>query len=390
VLPCQVTDATGAYAFTNLTCDQTYTFCEVQQDGWQQTFPVLGADPTIVSCQALVGPGPDPLGPVGYQETLVSGQTLLGNDFGNFREQEECPEDPKSVPTISVPQNYPTVCEAYQAAVDGDVIGVFANTVENCELGGSNGDKEVRITQCTRAQATAADGSKPVYDITSTKVLTIVGLDTVGGTVGWKVQSSNHTVSGVRASGASQYGIQIIGNSNVVSFNSVEDNAVGVRIEGDGNDVRGGTVQDNSGDGVVIAAGASSNVFRTATVKNNAGNGIVVNGSGNTVRDNKAARDDNTGNGLDGIQVNGTGNTLRSNETNDNGGHGIHVGLLATGTVLRDNKSNRGIANGAKENGLCEYRLEVGASAPTQNQADGLNIPQLAKCPFFPGAGCCE
>jgi hypothetical protein len=377
-----VTDANGNYQFS-LIAGITYVVCEVLQPGWVQTSPLAG--PGIVACNFEPG-----LAPLGYEITLQVDEIDEGNDFGNQPLEENCPEDPRSIPTRIVnplnPGAYATVCAAYADAQDGEIIGVFGNTVENCVLGGA---KTLKITQCTLAEATAESSSSPVYDITSTGVLTIIGLDTVGGTVGWKVQSNGHDIRGVRASGASEYGIQIIGNNNAVSFNSVEDNAVGVRIEGDGNDVRGGTVQSNGGDGVVIAAGASNNTFRTATVKLNGGHGIVINGSGNTVRDNKAALDNNTGNGGDGILVVGTGNTLQNNETNDNGGHGIHVGPAATGTILKANKSNRGAANGTKENTGFEYKLEVAASAPTQNTADNVSIPQT-KCGFFPGIGDCE
>ncbi len=114
-----------------------------------------------------------------------------------------------------------------------------------------------------------------------------------------------------------------------MSFNSLTDNGVGLQIAGDNNDVKGGTVADNSGNGVVIAASASGNTFSGATVRDNAGSGIVVAGPGNT---------------------------LQSNKINNNGGNGVHVTATATGTVLQGNQSNQ-------SSGRCrrEHRVRVQA-----------------------------
>ena len=68
---------------------------------------------------------------------------------------------------------------------------MFGNTIENVTLGGA---KTLKITQCTSARITAADSSLPVWNITSTGKLTIVGPDSVGGTIGWLVAGNGgHT-----------------------------------------------------------------------------------------------------------------------------------------------------------------------------------------------------
>lgn len=389
-----LTDAQGAYRI----ClpPGTYTFCEVLKPNFVQTFPVAGPV-DVVSCAGF-GP-PSPLGALGYRETLVAGQTFSNNDFGNRPPDQppppdDCPEDPDAVLTHIVDNIPPiqagafaTIQAAYNAAPAGSVIGVFANTNENIVM---DLPKSLTITQCTVAQVTAANSGLPVWHIgPNSGALTIIGLDTVGGTVGWKIEGNNHKVSGVRASLASQIGIQVIGSNNDVSFNTVEMNAVGVQIEGSANKVGGDDVQSNSSNGVVITATGTGNTFQNATVKSNGDNGVLVEGSLNTVKNVKAARDNNTGNGETGIAVIGSNNLLDSNETNDNGLYGIHVGPNATGTQLKSNKSNRGTTGGVKENALAEYKLEVAASG-TGNQADNVNIPQANKCPTFPGIGECE
>ena len=210
--PCQTTGVNGAYAFTNLACGEEFTFCEVLQDPWEQTFPTLpSADPRIVSCAALVGPGPGPLGPVGYKETLVQGVPSLNNDFGNFQDGD-CPEDPDAVCTIKVGAGgLATVQAAYDSASDNDVICIFRSTAENggttenVVLGGS---KSLTITQCTVAKVTAANNQLPVWTVSSSGKLTIIGPDASQGSIGWSVTSGGHDIKGVRTSGASQFGSQ--------------------------------------------------------------------------------------------------------------------------------------------------------------------------------------
>ena len=137
----------------------------------------------------------------------------------------------------------------------------------------------------------------------------MIGLDTVGGTVGWLLQTDAHELRGVRAKGATEAGIEIAGNGNRVSWNLVNENGVGIKVSGSGNDLRGGTVEKNVGDGVQFSATAQGNVLHGADVLLNGGNGILIEGFGNTVRDNP--RVDN--NGKNGVLVTGSGNLIKGN-----------------------------------------------------------------------------
>jgi parallel beta-helix repeat protein len=274
-----------------------------------------------------------------------------------------CPEDPEAILTRTVAVEplgglpmHASLQEAYAAAANDEVIGIFTNTTENVVLDGA---KTLKITQCTKARVTASNSSLPVWTVSSTGKLTIIGPDAKDGSIGWLVEGDGHDIKGVRATGASQVGIKITGDNNSVSFNSVSGSPLGVKIEGTGNDVRGGTVSGNS-TGVEFSATASNNRFRGAKVRNNTGPGIVVEGPGNT---------------LDGNRVNG------------NTGDGIHVTATAAGTKLKSNQS------GNPENGGAEYRLDVNAVNQGGNRADNIPIPKLSapqKCAFFAAAGTCE
>ena len=151
--------------------------------------------------------------------------------------------------------------------------------------------RELTITQCTNGRASPLDPSPPVWTISSSKPLLIIGPDAVGGKVGWLISTGGHELKGLRANGASLYGIQVVGANNKVSWNSVNGNggaanSAGVRVESNGNDLRGGTVSGNTGDGVQIVGGTNS--FQGATVESNTGNGVSISGTNNTIKSNKA------------------------------------------------------------------------------------------------------
>jgi len=309
-----------------------------------------------------------------------------------------CPEDPNraaqltrtvdlSKPNLSGggvpgnPKNYLLVQSAYDAAkvsAQAEVVGLFANTSENLVL---NGSKSLTITQCTVARVTGAAGS-PVWDITSTGKLTIIGPDSVGGSIGWRVGGNGgHNLKSVRANGASQYGILIGSNGNSVSWNNVSGNGpgAGIRVTGNSNILKGGTVGPNNGDGVQLIG--NSNTLSGATIQSNTGNGVLVAGSTNQVKSNSRINL----NGLDGILVTGSSNTLSSNASESGKGN-TQSGIAVTGNTnqLTDNKMNTnavgyrifGTGNKLKSNNTSnntgnEYEIGAGNVDQLGNKKNG-------------------
>jgi parallel beta-helix repeat protein len=324
-----------------------------------------------------------------------------------------CTQDRARVPTRTVdlsrpeggiPPNHHTVGAAYAAAASGERIGMYSTTTENAVL---DGDKSLTITQCTTAGITADSAALPAWDITSTGTLVIIGPDSFGGTIGWRIATNGHDLRGIRASGASQVGVLVLGSKNAVSYNSVAGSPVGIRVEGLSNNLRGGTVSDTV-TGAELALSAKSTVFRTATVRNSI-TGILVRGSSNTVRDNRVY--DNSEHGIsvpgasntilanicegnlgDGINVTGPGNTLNGNKASKNGGDGLDVmgGTAAASNKLKSNQSNQGSAGSSRENAGFEYRLLDVVKNLGGNKADNIAVPKTTlpkKCEEFPPAG---
>jgi hypothetical protein len=367
----------GFYSFFSLG-NGNYTVCEALQAGWTQTAPGVLPPPvgeTVVDCAPFAAANPGlTLGPKGYSFTIAANEVFAGNDFGNFM-AGVCPEDPLRASKITrvVDETgtahgpapvYLKVQDAYNAAAAaGEVIGLFSKTTENVVL---NGAKAVTITQCTNARVFALDPNLPVWTISSSKPLLIIGPDAVGGKVGWQINTGGHELKGLRANGASLYGIQVIGSNNKVAWNSVSGNggaanSAGIRVESTGNDLRGGTVSGNTGDGVQIVGGTNS--FQGATVENNTGNGV---------------------------SITGTNNTIKSSKANNNGGAGYLTTATATGNKFQSNASNTS-SNGSKENTGPEYNFGAPQVDQGSNKADNVTIPTAAKCPtLFSAGGICE
>jgi len=75
------TDQNGNYTFS-IPAPGTYRVCEEQQSGWAQTFPHDGLQ--APSGESIVSTCPAPA-VWGYEFTVAGGETLTGDDFGNFQ-----------------------------------------------------------------------------------------------------------------------------------------------------------------------------------------------------------------------------------------------------------------------------------------------------------------
>jgi uncharacterized repeat protein (TIGR01451 family) len=310
------------------------------------------------------------------------------------------------------PINYHHVEAAYDAAkvspgTRAEVIGLFSTTTENLVLDDYTA-KSMTLTQCASAQVTAANPGLPVWRLTATRKLLIIGADSVGGTFGWELVTGGHELKGIRANNASVAGVRISSNSNAVSWNAIAGNAIGLDVLGKSNTLKGSAIGPNAGAGVHFGPAASGNTLSGTTIRDNAGNGVWLEGSSNKVQSSKVLR-----NVPNGFLVSGAGNSILSNTIDANSGDGVYVtgtnnlfkgnkvsknnddgfDISGSGNRLASNASNNGGSGGSSENGGYEYRLTVGAVNLGGNKADGIRIPKTSapqKCPTFPAAGLCE
>src|SRR5262249_55342069 len=81
VLKQTVTGQNGNYTFS-IDAAGTYRGCEEQQQGWVQTTPHMGGSPPPGESLTDQCPGDAKWG---YEFTVASGDTLTGDDFGNFQ-----------------------------------------------------------------------------------------------------------------------------------------------------------------------------------------------------------------------------------------------------------------------------------------------------------------
>ena len=387
----------GFYSFT--LDPGSYTVCEEQQTGWQQTAPLPGSVPppvgeTLADCAPFAAASGLTLGPRGYNFTIVTTEIFQNNNFGNFQPPGACAKFATLVPTNTVVLNAADphqIQKIIDAASTGDVILLMPQNAVKTESITIN--KKIQLIGCSITLNSDTVGA-PVVTITSgangglTK-----DVHATGSTVaGYKIEGSSHTIANVRAF-KNAIGFWITGNFNTVTGAlGTLGNGTGVRIDGSNNvlDTNNG-VQDSTGDGVVIGAGATLNTVKKYTVKGSGGNGFKVEALAtlNTLSENKAysnglngylilgsdtkmskniAGDTGTGNAGDGIRVVGNNGDITENTSKSN----TLVGIRVTGTVHKLTKNKSG-GTGNQNNGSCQYVVGAsnsnGGSNTTSNNA---------------------
>ena len=181
--------------------------------------------------------------------------------------------------------------------------------------------------------------------------------------MGWLVETGGHELKSVRADGASEAGIRVLGSNNKVSWNDADWNGVGVDVFGSKNTLKGGSVSSNDTFGVRFNAGANTNTLSGATIQSNGSHGVFVEG--------------------------GTGNIIKSNTANKNTGDGFRNN--GSNTNFNSNKSNNGASLGKYENLGAEYRFVTTGINGGSNKADGVSVPNALKgCTSFNAGQVCE
>ena len=171
--------------------------------------------------------------------------------------------------TIMVPDDYPTIQDAVNAASGGDIIFVRNGTYyENVVV-----DKPVQIT--------GQNKSTVIIDGEASGTVVVLAVD-------------NATISGftIRGSGFAECGILARGGGNNVSNNVVTENYYGIVVDGSTRNVIAGNEATFNSEFGIVVSGSSDNVL----VENNASNsyfGIVLSRSvnntliANTMSDNE-------------------------------------------------------------------------------------------------------
>ena len=265
-----------------------------------------------------------------------------------------------------------TLQAAVTAAADNHVISLYADTIENVVIGASSGSggKDLLIVGCGRkvhaldpalpvihieSSAGRSDGSAGIGQPAQERDIQIGDLDVVGGAVGYLVETS-------KAAG--------VGTDTLLKAIRATGNAVGVRIAGDGNEVRGANgVNTNTGIGIDVAG--NKNLVTDSRIQGNLGAGITVHGDGNVVKANSVG-DAGAGNVGAGIDVTGGSNTLQDNGVLANQGGGIVV-LGNTNQLVKNLVGDSGKGNRGDGIRLTGYGNTVQENRVFANSGDGIN-----------------
>jgi uncharacterized repeat protein (TIGR01451 family) len=312
-----------------------------------------------------------------------------------------------------------TLQQAVVAALDNDVISMYANTVENVVIGDSTGSggKDLLIIGCG-SRVTAASAALPVIHVEASagandgdtgqgeRDIEFVDVDVRNGSGGYLIETSKVAgvgtdtyLKGIRAESSSGIGIKVAGSGNEVrGSNGVKFNAgLGIQVTGNGNLITENGVQENVGIGIDVTGNntlikknkvgeegkgngagihvvGDSNDLLENDVFDNSGDGIIVFGAGNLIKQNDIG-DRDKGNAGDGIHVFGAGNTLQENNVFASGGDGIDVGggtFASPNVIYKNDVGDRNKGN--QGNGILVDGLGNGTVAPAVIEIDENNV----------------
>jgi hypothetical protein len=126
----------------------------------------------------------------------------------------------------------------------------------------------------------------------------------------------------LHVSGSDVAGIRVLVTGGVLLKGIVaENNAIGIQVLGNNNEVRGSNALRFNGVGLQVGASSSGNIIKSNKVLENDGDGISILGNNNDLNGNTS-----NDNGGVGFNIDRTGNKLQSNRASGNGGFEFDIG----------------------------------------------------------------
>ena len=157
---------------------------------------------------------------------------------------------PVKAGTIIVPDHYPTIQEAINAASPGDTIYVRAGTYYEC----LTINKALTLVGEDRS-TTVIDGNRTGTVVTITaNYVTLSGFTIQRSKAGWKVS-----------------GVYLTANHSIITDNNIENNYEGIYLlDSKYNSIFGNNITGNDADGIAIHRSSNNNVYRNNIVRTRA------------------------------------------------------------------------------------------------------------------------
>jgi parallel beta-helix repeat protein len=236
-----------------------------------------------------IGPYPATQSSITYDPGMLAGATayywkIIATDSHGI--STEGPLWDFMTTTISyVPDDYPTIQAAVDAASSGDTIMVHASIYqEHVTLYRS------LILETDEGATIDGGGSLSTVTITANRC-TVSGFNITGSgsrpyeNAGLRIDSNGNTILGNTINGNREGGILLHGNSNTVMSNFISENgANGLYGWGYSNTLQDNTISGNGDYGLYL--GGWDNIFSGNTVSGNDGYGLYLGGNDNVLRDN--------------------------------------------------------------------------------------------------------
>ncbi|MCK4477126.1 right-handed parallel beta-helix repeat-containing protein [Candidatus Bathyarchaeota archaeon] len=219
---------------------------------------------------------------------------------------------------ITVPNNYPTIQEAINAANPGDTINVRVGTYYEH----LNVNKPLTLIGESR-ESTIIDGSgedRAIVEVTASNVVI-----------------SRFTVQNCsRAAGTSYAGIKVSGYACNITYNFVTKSKIGIFVTSKGSRIAYNVVENN-GQGIVLYSSSEVTVEANNVSANTVGISLALSFN-NRIMGNRALNSYTGGHGIT-ISSNSFNNTIRANELMDNY-HGMWLSSSSNNSVLENTIAN--------------------------------------------------
>jgi len=278
---------------------------------------------------------------------------------------------------VYVPNDYPTIQQAVDAATAGDTIvvrdGVY---VENIDI-----NKPLTITSengSANCIVQAADPYDYAFEVTADYV-NITGFTVEGATAGLFLYFANHCNVSNNSLSNNEYGISLYESEyNIISNNILFKNEVGISLDGSDNNIISNNNCHSNGYG--ISLGGDNNTVSNNNCINNHEDGISLGGSDNNIISNNNCHS----NGYCGIDLwwNANNNLILNNYCSNNK-FGIRLSYSKYNKLTGNFMVNNGIVIGGSE--LVYYIHEIDTSNTVNGKpvyywkhVDGGKIPDGA------------
>jgi len=250
---------------------------------------------------------------------IVSTENASQQTSGKFDQKASHSNVSLSSNMYYVPDDYPTIQEAVDAANPGDTIIVKSGTYY----------ENVNVNKQLTLRGVDTEGGKPVVDAGSSGSAITLSAD------GITLEGFTAANSG---SGFFDAGIKVTSNNNIIAENTASNNSYGICLESSSKNAVRDNVANNNQIGILLAFSSNNNSITTNIANNNNYGIYISDSSSNTIQNNTASYNGPGGyEKFGGIHLYSASNNFILNNTASSNNHGIILMKSSNNNIITGN-----------------------------------------------------